>query len=487
MERSDRGPAGAAASWLSRASGLLAVIAMLLAVAPFIALARYAHPAYDDWCIAKAASTMGFWGAEQYWYNTWAGRFSAIALWNLVPISPRSIAGYRAFPPVFLAAFFVALFWLAYEVLAGRIPLRRVATYALAAFAVYLFAMASPAEGFYWYDGATVTTSGVVFALAAMAAAVRGQRAGSGVGAWVATLASAVFAFLAAGSNEIILQLLGLVLVVLIWLSRRHGRRGWYLLVVPLVIAAVGGIVDILAPGNYKRAAASGGLHGFLGPLAGSVASLGAALLDWLSRGPIILATLAIVAAGVAAAPSIPAGSSWRRTSWLIPAATAVLGVWGILFFTHWASGFAFKPGPPDRVLNVALVFFMLVSAVAAFMLGAQVVARQGQLAVVSQWSAARPWVILVVAAAMFGSGNVRQAYVDLLSGRAADYDAQLSRRHATMRAAGARHSSEVVTVPALTRIPKTILFKDITEDPDHPHNRCYAAFWDVSAVRVSP
>lgn len=460
---------------------------MLLAIAPFFALARYAQPAYDDWCIARAASTMGFWGAEKYWYNNWAGRFTAIALWNVVPISPQSVAGYRVFPPVFLGAFFAALLWLVYEVLAGRAPMRRIVICALALFAVYLYAMASPAEGFYWYDGATVTTSGVVFALVAMAAAIRAQRVASVAGGWVATLLSAIFAFLAAGSNEIILQLLGLVLVVLIWLSRRERRRQWFLLVIPLIVAGAAGVIDILAPGNYRRAAASGGLHGFFGPLAGSLASFGAALVDWMSRGPILLATLGLIVAGAASAPRIGAESPWRRTSWLVPAATAVLGVWGILFFTHWASGFAFKPGPPDRVLNVALIFFILVGAVAAFMFGTQVAGEQDRQLAVSQGIAARPWLVLLVAATIFGGGNVRQAYMDLLSGRAADYDAQLTQRHATMRTAGTDHATAVISVPPLSRIPKTILFKDITEDPDHPHNRCYAGFWDVPAVRVSP
>ena len=469
-------------SRFARVAACAAGIAVILAIVPFVALARFAHPSYDDWCIADQARSLGFWGAERFWYTHWAGRFVAIALWNLIPISRSSLESYKVLPLIFLGGMLIGLFWLSFEALRGKLANSQIVLFALSLFAVYLNAMPSPAEGFYWYDGVTVTTSGAIFALFAVAAALRSQRGQLRFVGWCWSLVASLFAVLAAGSNEIVLQLLGLILLVGLWLSRRYRAPRWPLWLPPLAFSTLAGVVDVLAPGNYKRASLSGGLTKFAGPLAGSVASWGAALLDWLSRGPIIIGLVLVTMAGSLSASRIPDDSPWRKTSWLLPVGVGLVGIWGILFFTHWASGFAFKPGPPDRVLNVALLFFLLVGIPAAFMVGVQLLGRYG--AMVSEWMPGRPWSMFVLSAMLFGAGNVRQAWMDLLSHKAADYDRELRARHQIVRAAS--HAGQALVVPPLERVPKTIHFKDITNDPQHPHNACYARFWDVPSVRLS-
>jgi hypothetical protein len=351
----------------------------------------------------------------------------------------------------------------------------------LALLCVFLFAMASPAEGLYWYNGAMVTTTGAIFAMFVMAAALHSQRPASGGAPVLWSGLAGLFGVAAAGSNEIVLYPLALGLATLGWLARRAQGPRWRLWLIPLTAVALAGVVDVLAPGNYKRAAVSGGLTRVLGPFIGSGVFTGMTVVEWLSNGPVLLVLIAAAGAGAVASSRIGDGSQWRRTSWLVAVLVGAAAIWGSFFFTHWASGFAFRPGPPARVINVMLLFFLLAGTVSAFMFGAQVLARYNTL--VSHPTPVRQWFMLALAALLFGRGNIREAYVDLATGRAATYDRVLNERHAAMRAASGRQ--QPVIVPALTRIPLSIHFKDITADPEHPHNGCYARFWNVPNVKT--
>jgi hypothetical protein len=427
--------------------------------------------------------TLGFWNAAKFWYDGWAGRFTAITIWNLTPVSPPAFAGYKAVPLMLLAGLYVALFWLAREVLRGTFRARAVAGFTVAFLTVFLYRMASPAEGLYWYNGTSVTTWGSIFALAAVAAAIHAQRGQAGLSAWVWAIVAGVLAFLASGINEIVLLLLGLVFVVSAWQSQRQGFLRWYLFLVPLAFAGVAGVIDVLAPGNAKRAAATGGLHRIVGPFLGSIAFSAATVIEWLSSAPLLIGAVAVVLSGVAASSQISPTSPWRTTSWRLPPLAAAAGVWGIFFFTHWASGFTFRPGPPARVVNVALLFFLSVGTLWAFMIGVRLPDRFNSL--VSELRPAQRWLMLVVAIMLFGDGNIRLAYEDVVTGRGASYDRELNERDSLMQAAS--HRGQAVSVAPLGRIPTTIHFKDITSDPAHPHNQCYARYWDVPQVKVQP
>ena len=467
----------------ARAPSLVALALFLLALVPFVMLARFAHPSNDDWCSAERLRTLGFWEAAKFWYTGWAGRFTAITIWNLTPVSPPAMSGYKTVPLMLLAGLFLSILWLGREVLHGTFQARAVLGFTLSFLAVFLYRMASPAEGLYWYNGTSVTTWGSILALTALAAAIRAQRSQAVVPAWAWGVIAGVFAFFAAGINEIVLLLLGLVLVVLTWLSRRKGFPRWHLFLVPLALAGVAGVIDVLAPGNAKRAAATGGLHRIVGPFLGSVAFSAVTVIEWLSSAPLLVGAVAVVLSGVAAASRIPPDSPWRTTSWRLPPLVAIVGVWGIFFFTHWASGFTFRPGPPYRVINVALLFFLSIGMVWAFMIGVQLPSRFNSL--VAELRPAQRWLMLVVAVMLFGDGNIRQAYEDVVTGRGASYDRELTERDGLMQAAS--HRGQAMTVAPLSRIPTTIHFKDITTDPAHPHNQCYAQFWDVPQVKIQP
>ena len=458
----------------------LELLLLLFAIAPFVVLSGAAHPATDDFCFANQMRDLGFLGSARWWYAEWTGRFAAIAMINLGPLSFGSLAAYKAIPVVILAALFLALLWLAAEVVPGVAAPRR-ARLALLGLVLYVNTVISPAESLYWYAGATIFTVGSIFAILAVAAALRAGRR-PGIVSWGWAAVGALAALFAGGSNEVTLLLLLLVLLAIAFGAWHAGHWSLTRWMMPLGATVLAGIVNVLAPGNARRVAATGGGEALAGPFAGSAVYAASSVFDWLSHAPIFLAGAGLVVAGIHAGQRTRGDEPWARTSWTVPAGLALGGVWAALFLTHWASGFVMRPGPPYRVLGTVLLYFMIVGGVAAFMAGAQ--ALRTHRAVADAALPAGRWLTLVIAALAFGTGNVHKAWVDLASGRAAAYDEEMVQRYATLRAAQGR-DGEVAIAP-LARVPLTVHVRDITPDPADWRNACYARYWGVRGTRLT-
>lgn len=57
-------------------------VAVTAIIGLFIALAVFNAPAADDFCFAAKANQLGFWGAQAFWYERWAGRYTLNATWT---------------------------------------------------------------------------------------------------------------------------------------------------------------------------------------------------------------------------------------------------------------------------------------------------------------------------------------------------------------------------------------------------------------------
>ena len=108
-------PTDAKQLWLSRAPRFLGIAALLVAIVPFVALARFAHPQADDFCNANTMRELGFWAAQKQWYTNWTGRFASTALILANPLAFGSLQRYKLIPVAMLCGLFLALFWLARE------------------------------------------------------------------------------------------------------------------------------------------------------------------------------------------------------------------------------------------------------------------------------------------------------------------------------------------------------------------------------------
>jgi hypothetical protein len=263
------------------------------------------------------------------------------------------------------------------------------------------------------------------------AVVVRRFRDGPGPAGWRMNAAAAFLTVSAVGSNElsmiVVLALLGGLLVAEFRRDRAIDRWAAAMLVLALAAAAV----SVAAPGNANRMAFEARLHHHepLWSAGWESAVLGARLLfSWTASAPLLLLAVLFLPAASAFARASRAATSDAPP----PAVPAVLAVFSLLllaalnFPTFWSLGH----GPENRTLNVSYLLFLGIFFAAIFSM-----ARRGGREAFPPLPA---YAVIFLAAATvgsirFGANNIRRAYEDLLSGRAAAFDREMTNRYAAL------------------------------------------------------
>jgi hypothetical protein len=233
----------------------LAGSALALLGLPYLALAFFNYPYWDDYAFAVLVRQQGLWAAQAHYYTTWTGRYFGTLLQTAAnPLTYGWEAGLPLVPLGALAATLLAQA-LALRTLAS-LPWRRAWGWSAGLLLAQLYTMPSPYSGFYWFASVVIYQVGAVLFLVFPVAVVRSLRASRAVGrvAWYGLALSCVAAL--AGTNELTLLLAIWLLGWLSWLSYRRGHSAalgrWLGL---LLVALAGGAVLVAAPGNLVRLA----------------------------------------------------------------------------------------------------------------------------------------------------------------------------------------------------------------------------------------
>lgn len=231
--------------------------ALGLGLLPWVALAWFNEPFWDDFGHAAQARLYGVGGAQRYLYAHWTGRyFSSLLLTAANPLTYGWPAGLRLVPLAALGGLGLALA-AALRVVGGRaLGGRRVLAGSAALLLALLYTLPSPYSAIYWFASAAIYQVGtVLLVLLPLAGWRAGQatRPGARTGWYgLAMLCAAALA----GTNELTLLLAGWLLACLAGLGCRRagwvGARPWLGL---LAVVAAGGGVLLAAPGNAVRLA----------------------------------------------------------------------------------------------------------------------------------------------------------------------------------------------------------------------------------------
>lgn len=459
----------------SRWGGWLVLLLALFGVLPFVLLGLFAHPSADDWYMAADTLEKGFWQSNIDFYLGLTGRFFSSALLFMNPILV-SFTAFKAYCVLLVLSLLFSMRW----ALAAWFPETTTGWSLLLAVmgcVVFLWGMASPAQGLYWGTGSVgYTLPGV---LAFCVAALLGRQCLDT--AWrpqpARLLAAALLAVAITGCSEVAMALfLAHITALNAWFFWRHRRISRPLLIV-LLATCLGVAVVVLTPGNANRGTwyTSEVRHA---PVPALLMALRLAVRQvgiWLVFLPFLLFSL-ITASVWPAALQLK-----RRRAWELMAVALLLMsacVFGAFFLGTWSMGGVI----PQRAINLALLFFLidwllllagLISLLRSFHL------RLPQPGLILSLGA---FVALALSAA-FLNNNIKRAWGDLLSGRAALYDQESSHRHALIRATLAPD----VLVPALTARPYTLFFNDLTTDPANWRNTGCARFFRKHTIALKP
>ena len=96
-----------------------------------------------------------------------------------------------------------------------------------------------------------------------------------------------------------------------------------------------------------------------------------------------------------------------------------------------------------------------------------------------SKW--AKYFLFILIFIRLGGNNNVRTAYSDLLSGSAYRYDKELRNRYQDIQ----NNKKEILVIPELSFLPKTIYFEDIRTNSKHWINQCYKSYFNQKEIKL--
>lgn len=419
---------------------------LLLALAPFILLMAFNQPFFDDFRHAYWTWDYGFWGVQQWFFQTWSGRFTSTIFMTLLnPVTYGWLGGVKLVVALIfglqwasIAFFLRTLFHLTLRMACSRVTAIWTAGLLLT---VACNAVPSPFSFLYWFCATIAYQIPLIGLLNFAALAVRAAW-GPVRGQWLCAGLACGALVLALAGNELSLVQTWPALALLAYLlpAAARPKLGLWLAVAVLATAAT-----MVAPGNWLRIVASAPptdkLHAYRWLVL--LPRTAYSLVLFLIQPMVWLSLLAAAATGLwlAYQPQMPNNESVRlsrRQWWAILVAFGLLNSISFLLFRY-----IFVGAPLLRAQNEILLVMLISVTVLAW-----VAARY--LPIAAAWKPVllrNGRVMALVLAGLFGAGNVPAAWQELLAS-AAPYNAQMEARFAALRAAHLAHAPRVVLPP---------------------------------------
>ncbi len=245
----------------------VAALFLLLSLLPLLLLGKYNVMCIDDYDYGRrvhdtfletgslAASVQTAWQQNMDFYRDWQGTYVSCFLMAMCPMNFRYETAWVV-PVLMIGMFAVSSFVLGRHILVGWLGCERQGASLCMILLLFVFyqVMEAPFEGIYWYNGSVhyvLMQSVWFFLLALVSESVRARDKGR---AAVCCAAAAILAVIVGGGNLVTGLQAEIVLAFLagyvIWRERNKITYA----IIPLLTGTAGFLVNILAPGNARRA-----------------------------------------------------------------------------------------------------------------------------------------------------------------------------------------------------------------------------------------
>lgn len=301
-------------------------LGLLLSFLPLVLLTRYNQPYWDDYALAAIFRKLGPLGSVSYLYHHAGGRFiSNIFFTSGNPLSYGWLGGVKLVALLAIGGHLGSIYLAIRAFTSQRIPRGLAGWLSLGLWLVFVCTIPDIHSGVYWFSGLVVHQLACCLLLLVPVAVVRASQTPATRRWWL--LMAAIGTFMLAGTSELGVWLLGLLLLL------GTGKSAWYrqrneLLVWGGLLLLLGGsfCIALLAPGNYERMGSSPAMPRDLLALVGRIGQ-GMRIVVWqpvffaLVLLPILLSPI-----GARLLPYRPAGF---RLPLLLSALVVLLGLLG--------------------------------------------------------------------------------------------------------------------------------------------------------------
>lgn len=444
-----------------------------------IVLSFFAYPQADDFGFANSLNNFGWLGSQINWYKNWFGRFASTML-----IISGAYINFgilcKVFPLLVIGGYFYAFYLVSGKFFADA-PKKFRLVFAITIMFVFVSGMPSLSQGVYWFSGtATYSLANIaVLIFISLFDSIQKNKI------YILLILLGIFII---GSNEAAMLVLMLFVGAKL-LRDRKNKRLWSMLAVFTLFS----LVVVLAPGNTVRSEIFAGKnHNILFSLAATSGLLGTLFVTWLFN-PFFWIGMLIF--------------SHFDFKVKLPPIFVILFMLFLVFCTIFPSFWATGLPAPERNINMTFLLFLFLSLclislnkIKLFFHGLME-KKILLISLFSVWILAdfyissfdmpekhemsfylkNPGETVKYVFANYGQNNFYHVYTDLFSGRAADYRKTMLDREEKIK----NYKVGLLCLPKVEKLPKSIVFKDLFEDPEQWENKGFAEYYSLEQVAV--
>jgi hypothetical protein len=464
-----------------------AVLAILVAAAmavllPRLALAFFAYPSADDYCIVFETRQNGFWYMQVHSYLMWTGRYSAVFLESI--LSQVDIASvYPWFAALTILATLASIRMLVATLFAKAVSSIRITAIATIVTAVVVVGLPSGVEAFYWMPGAASYWWGVITYLVWLSLLIRMARRDTADGreSWRRILL-VMLTVVVSGFNEVMAPIIFATIIAFVAVNRSQPIASDRFVLALLGVAIICTAISFMAPGNTIRSRVYPELstrHNLEYALVETARQTRRFIVRFGAYPALWLGALAVWWWSDRVRP-VRLVLQRRVASILATLVGLIVITYLTLFPLYWEYGAVNYTGE-GRTYNITYLVLIAIVMVVAGLVIRPVVDRLGR-----RWQerrAPRTSVDVALAAAiaiaLLAAPSTRDAYYALQI--APRYLEEEQRRARVLRRAA---KTELVFVDKITVRPAGLFWGDVEPDESHWINVCVANYYGVRGVR---
>jgi len=329
-------------------------ILLVVAIIPLLLLAFFSQPAADDYGQASRIRTMGFWGAQTFWYNNMNGRFIYMAISSVYTMI-FGLSNYWLFTWLFYVILYLSVYVLLFSLGSKLFPRRTLMWCSLVFFLIYISRLPILSEAFYWFTGAITYQLGNILLILLIAIQYLIFRTSSQSRRLLYTIVASLLGAFTVAINEIFMVpvFAGLVLYMIFLLLRKNPCFFFVLCV--FLICCISAYFVIRAPGTLNRSLNFPNRHQLWFSLSSSIGFAFGCFKRWAFDSIILSSTLLFLPSVSQIANRITISKKIGKILFFFPV------VWLCIFiFSFFPAFWALGGFPPERTLNSIFLFFLL-------------------------------------------------------------------------------------------------------------------------------
>ena len=447
----------------------IAVLLFGVSLLPFIVLAFYNNPQFDDFTFFAWSNSMSFTEYMHFVLLNENGRFTALSLLYFIPDPGVSLIYFKIYPVfilvffAFTLSFFIKIFFKTSKTTRWLIVVGLISC--------YLNSMPSLSEGIYWVTGGIAHFTPLILILWVFIYLKQINTQSISNSQKNVIKAFLLFlSFFIVGFEEIILVYVVFVfffLTIIAFILKLEHKR-YYLLI--FTISVLGALIVIFSPGSISRANNSHSEKAFdiIHTLYGAMYWGSFHFFNTVIKSPLFFFILFLLFK-----PDDTIQLNFKKSPILHPLLLLLLSY--LLIILLFFPGILSMVGTYTRMINVIL--FLSITIVIVNLFNLKLYYRK--LSFYRLPDSLKYFPIILSLFLLF-IGNHKTAINDILYGTAKNYDLEVTQR---LKILNNEKNKELVTIKKFKSYPKSICIADISNKHNDWESACYSVYYNIKKL----